>query len=62
MKRCNLILWVCVLAAAALIAWGFLMPPPGEIHESVLIGAGELLLFGVCAAAGFRADRRRDDY
>ncbi len=49
-----------MLGAAALIVWGFLMPPPGEIHESVLIGAGELLLFGVCAAASFIADRRRN--
>ncbi len=60
MIRCNLILWVCMLGAAALIVWGFLMPPPGEINESVLIGAGELLLFGVCAAASFVADRRRN--
>lgn len=38
----NLFFWVFSLAALGLIVAGFLFPPPGQIDNSVLIGAGEL--------------------
>lgn len=38
----NLFFWVFSLAALGLIIAGFLFPPPGQIDNSVLVGAGEL--------------------
>jgi hypothetical protein len=38
----NLFFWVFSLAALGLIVAGFLFPPPGQIDNSVLVGAGEL--------------------
>lgn len=37
---------LCVLAAVGLLVASFVSPPPGQIHNSAFIGAGELLLFG----------------
>ena len=46
MKKVQLILSVglCVFGGVLLIA-GFLCPPVGEIHHSVLIAFGEILTF-----------------
>ncbi len=46
MKRVQLILSVnlCIFGGALLIA-GFLCPPVGEIHHSLLIAFGEILTF-----------------
>lgn len=38
----NLFFWIFSLAALGLIVAGFLFPPPGQIDNSVLVGAGEL--------------------
>lgn len=38
----NLFFWVFSIAALGLIVAGFLFPPPGQIDNSVLVGAGEL--------------------
>jgi hypothetical protein len=38
----NLFFWVFSLAALGLIVAGFLFPPPGQLDNSVLVGAGEL--------------------
>ena len=49
---------VCV----AFLAAGFLFPPPGEIHNSVLIGVGEIIaimsLWTVVIAIGRGADAK----
>ena len=37
-------IFLIALGSALLIA-GFIMPPPGEIHNSVLIAFGEILTF-----------------
>ena len=46
MKRVQLIIAtaMCIFGCALLIA-GFLCPPVGEIHHSVLIAFGEILTF-----------------
>lgn len=36
---------VCALGCALLVA-GFVVEPPGQIHQSVLVGFGECLTFG----------------
>lgn len=38
----NLFFWIFSIAALALICAGFLFPPPGQIDNSVLVGAGEI--------------------
>lgn len=38
----NLFFWIFSIAALGLIIAGFLFPPPGQIDNSVLIGAGEI--------------------
>lgn len=38
----NLFFWVFSIASLVLICAGFLFPPPGQIDNSVLVGAGEL--------------------
>ena len=46
MKKVQLILSVSLCAfGCALLACGFLCPPTGEIHHSVLIAFGEILTF-----------------
>lgn len=61
-----------LLAAIALIALGcglliagFILPPPGEIHNSVLIAFGEILtfagaLFGIDYHYKYRSNERED--
>lgn len=61
-----------LLAAIALIALGcgllvagFILPPPGEIHNSVLIAFGEILtfagaLFGIDYHYKYRSNERDD--
>lgn len=44
--------WLTVVGAGLLIA-GFIVPPPGEIHNSVLVAFGEILTF-VGAVFGMR--------
>lgn len=34
-----------IIIGCGLLTAGFLMPPPGEIHNSVLIAFGEILTF-----------------
>lgn len=34
-----------ILLGCALLVTGFIVPPPGEIHNSVLIAFGEILTF-----------------
>ena len=36
---------VLIIVGCGLLIAGFLMPPPGEIHNSVLIAFGEILTF-----------------
>ena len=38
----NLFFWIFSIAALGLICAGFLFPPPGQVDNSVLIGAGEI--------------------
>ena len=38
----NLFFWVFSIAALGLIIAGFMFPPPGQIDNSVLVGAGEI--------------------
>lgn len=38
----NLFFWIFSIAALGLIIAGFLFPPPGQVDNSVLIGAGEI--------------------
>ncbi len=59
---------VVTLAGLALLFCGFWVSPPGEIHNSVLVGFGEALsfagaLFGVDYSYKFREwrDRKRDE-
>lgn len=44
-----------IVVGCGLLISGFLMPPPGEIHNSVLIAFGEVLTF---AGAIFGIDYR----
>ena len=41
--------WVCLCTSLVLIALGFLVPPMGDIHPSVLTAVGELFGFGALA-------------
>lgn len=34
-----------IVVGCGLLIFGFIMPPPGEIHNSVLIAFGEILTF-----------------
>ena len=36
-----------IVIGCGLLISGFIMPPPGEIHNSVLIAFGEILTFAV---------------
>lgn len=37
--------WILLLVGCGLLITGFIVPPPGEIHNSVLIAYGETLTF-----------------
>ncbi len=41
--------YVCLVLGFVLIMCGFFAPPMGEIHNSVLVGAGLLLSIGALA-------------
>ena len=41
--------WVCLCTTLALITLGFLVPPIGDIHPSVLTAVGELFGFATLA-------------
>ena len=41
--------WVCLCTSLVLIALGFLVPPMGDIHPSVLTAVGELFGFATLA-------------
>lgn len=41
--------WVCLCTSLVLIAVGFLVPPVGDIHPSVLTAVGELFGFATLA-------------
>ena len=41
--------WVCLCTTLVLIALGFLVPPMGDIHPSVLTAVGELFGFATLA-------------
>jgi len=44
-------------AGAALLIAGFIVPPPGEIHSSVLVAFGEIMTF-VGTIFGINSQRR----
>ena len=44
---------VLIALGCGLLVAGFILPPPGEIHNSVLVAFGEILTF---AGALFRID------
>lgn len=37
--------WLLLIAGIGLLVGGFIVPPPGEIHSSVLVAYGETLTF-----------------
>lgn len=37
--------WLLLVVGCGLLVAGFIVPPPGEIHNSVLIAYGETLTF-----------------
>jgi hypothetical protein len=41
--------WICLICSIGLLITGFLMPPIGEIHNSVITSVGLLFGFGVLA-------------
>lgn len=41
--------WICLIVSIGLLITGFLMPPIGEIHNSVITSVGLLFGFGVLA-------------
>ena len=41
--------WVCLCTSLVLIALGFIVPPMGEIHPSLLTAVGELFGFATLA-------------
>lgn len=41
--------WICLICSIGLLVTGFLMPPIGEIHNSVITSVGLLFGFGVLA-------------
>lgn len=41
--------WVCLCTSLVLMALGFLVPPVGDIHPSVLTAVGELFGFATLA-------------
>ena len=43
--------WATFIISTALFVAGFLFPPPGEIHNSVLIAVGMLMLFTTISMA-----------
>lgn len=47
-RKTGVQLWLAVglvMAGCALLACGFICPPKGEIHSSVLVAFGEILTF-----------------
>ncbi len=45
----SLSFWVCLSVSLVLIALGFIVPPMGDIHPSVLTSVGELFGFATLA-------------
>lgn len=41
--------WICLICSIGLLVTGFLMPPIGEIHNSVITSVGLLFGFGTLA-------------
>lgn len=41
--------WICLCTSLVLIALGFLVPPVGDIHPSILTAVGELFGFATLA-------------
>ena len=41
----RVLFYICLGAAIALLATGFILPPMGEIHPSTLKGAGIIIAF-----------------
>lgn len=39
--------WICLLVSVGLLIASFIIPPTGVIDQSVLVGVGELIGFGV---------------
>lgn len=44
MAKTELKYWASFLTGVALLLWGFVAPPYGEISQSVLVASGELLV------------------
>lgn len=44
MSRTELKYWTAFCFGVALLFWGFVAPPYGEISQSVLVASGELLI------------------
>jgi len=55
----SLSFWVCLSVSLVLIALGFIVPPMGEIHPSLLTAVGELFGFATLAVV---ADAIREGY
>lgn len=56
---------VLIALGCGLLIAGFILPPPGEIHNSVLIAFGEILtfagaLFGIDYHYKYRSNERED--
>ena len=45
----NISFWICLCTSLVLIALGFLVPPVGDIHPSILTAVGELFGFATLA-------------
>ena len=56
---------VLIALGCGLLVAGFILPPPGEIHNSVLVAFGEILtfagaLFGIDYNYKYRSNERED--
>lgn len=54
------IFWTCLFVAIGLIIAGFIIEPPGQIHQSVITAIGELFLFPVLATINHAIDKGTD--
>ena len=57
---------VLIIVGCGLLIAGFCLPPPGEIHNSVLVAFGEILtfagaLFGIDYHYKYKSNRHEDN-
>lgn len=54
MKR-EIRFYICLVMGFALLAYGAIVPPPGEVHKSLIIAAGILFSIGaLCVGIDIR--------